>query len=243
VLDLVRRREEYRPSMSGDSPGQKWAVCTCNTCSGHLEFDASNAGTTVQCPHCGRDTLLIVPEVPLPSPPEPEEPPAKPEPKKAEIVEQASYEDAGVEGRLELGQTAECGSDSRVGERLEIAADLFLWVGLIGGGVALVAALGTSMDEGGHPGTWVIVGVAAIVQGVVAWLLFRAGAEVIRLLKQINRSRFTGKITQRSVQRSHKCSLCGATVAPAQAKCFRCGAEFSRESRIATATPTAKLSA
>jgi hypothetical protein len=47
--------------MSDGSPSEKWAVCTCNTCSGHLEFDPSNAGTTIRCPHCGVDTVLFVP--------------------------------------------------------------------------------------------------------------------------------------------------------------------------------------
>ena len=30
--------------MSGHNPNQAWAVCTCNNCSGHLEFDAAHAG-------------------------------------------------------------------------------------------------------------------------------------------------------------------------------------------------------
>ena len=54
--------------MSGDSPNQTWSVCTCNTCSGHLEFDASRAGETTQCPHCGTDTILFIPSAPTPKP-------------------------------------------------------------------------------------------------------------------------------------------------------------------------------
>jgi len=34
---------------------------TCNTCSGHLEFDAQHAGGKVCCPHCGKETVLFVP--------------------------------------------------------------------------------------------------------------------------------------------------------------------------------------
>jgi Zn finger protein HypA/HybF involved in hydrogenase expression len=45
---------------SGDSPNQKWTRCTCNHCSGHLEFDAAHAGETIQCPHCKLDTVLFV---------------------------------------------------------------------------------------------------------------------------------------------------------------------------------------
>jgi hypothetical protein len=52
-------------AMSGESPNAKWAVCTCNNCSGHLEFDVSNAGETIQCPHCKLDTVLFIPQIPL----------------------------------------------------------------------------------------------------------------------------------------------------------------------------------
>lgn len=37
-----------------------WVVCDCNNCSGHLEFDPANSGETVQCPHCGIDTVLFI---------------------------------------------------------------------------------------------------------------------------------------------------------------------------------------
>jgi DNA-directed RNA polymerase subunit RPC12/RpoP len=50
---------------------QKLVVCTCNICSGKLEFDAPQAGTTIQCPHCQMDTVLFVPKVPLKTSPTP----------------------------------------------------------------------------------------------------------------------------------------------------------------------------
>ena len=53
--------------MSGnDNPGASLAVCTCNNCPGELEFDPANAGETIQCPHCGMDTILFIPGEPLP---------------------------------------------------------------------------------------------------------------------------------------------------------------------------------
>jgi hypothetical protein len=48
--------------MTGASSGEKWAVCNCNTCSGHLEFERDNVGETVVCPHCGMETTLYVPD-------------------------------------------------------------------------------------------------------------------------------------------------------------------------------------
>jgi len=38
-----------------------WVTCNCNVCSGTLEFEAVHAGTTVQCPHCGMETVLFAP--------------------------------------------------------------------------------------------------------------------------------------------------------------------------------------
>jgi hypothetical protein len=39
------------------------AKCPCNHCSGHIEFDSEHTGETVQCPHCGIDTLLFLPQL------------------------------------------------------------------------------------------------------------------------------------------------------------------------------------
>lgn len=36
-------------------------TCRCQYCDGGIEFDASHAGETVSCPHCGIETLLFVP--------------------------------------------------------------------------------------------------------------------------------------------------------------------------------------
>lgn len=35
--------------------------CPCQNCNGHIEFDASDSGRTVNCPHCSLETLLFVP--------------------------------------------------------------------------------------------------------------------------------------------------------------------------------------
>ena len=37
-----------------------FAKCSCDNCLGHLEFDVSQAGQFVTCPHCGKRTLLSV---------------------------------------------------------------------------------------------------------------------------------------------------------------------------------------
>lgn len=35
--------------------------CSCNHCSGHIEFDSEHAGQMVVCPHCGLETQLFAP--------------------------------------------------------------------------------------------------------------------------------------------------------------------------------------
>ncbi len=39
----------------------KMSTCKCNTCSGKIEFEPSQAGQTIQCPHCGLETVLFIP--------------------------------------------------------------------------------------------------------------------------------------------------------------------------------------
>src|SRR6266436_3124681 len=55
-------------------------TCICNNCSQHLEFEVSNAGQTVQCPHCEMETVLYIPNAPVGilSPPTPAQPPVIP---------------------------------------------------------------------------------------------------------------------------------------------------------------------
>jgi DNA-directed RNA polymerase subunit RPC12/RpoP len=58
--------------MSGnDNPMSAQAKCKCNNCSEWLEFDTSQAGSTIQCPHCGMDTILFVPKMTAPPPSRP----------------------------------------------------------------------------------------------------------------------------------------------------------------------------
>jgi hypothetical protein len=56
-----RRMEEPK---SGDSPDQNRTVCTCNHCSRRLRFNVARVGTTIQCPHCGKETKLFKMEEP-----------------------------------------------------------------------------------------------------------------------------------------------------------------------------------
>jgi hypothetical protein len=51
------------PGAPVDTPKNKskFVTCRCRHCNGHIEFDASDAGATVACPHCGLETVLFIP--------------------------------------------------------------------------------------------------------------------------------------------------------------------------------------
>src|ERR1035437_6194825 len=38
------------------------AICSCQNCGQNIEFDESNSGQTVTCPHCGVETMLCAPK-------------------------------------------------------------------------------------------------------------------------------------------------------------------------------------
>lgn len=48
-------------AISGEGLEDRFAVCPCNLCSGHIEFPERGAGETIKCPFCGMDTVLFVP--------------------------------------------------------------------------------------------------------------------------------------------------------------------------------------
>ena len=43
----------------------RYVVCPCNLCNGHIEFPESGAGQTVTCPFCKMETMLFIPAQPV----------------------------------------------------------------------------------------------------------------------------------------------------------------------------------
>src|SRR5215831_19093898 len=39
---------------------QNYFKCHCQKCGGHIEFPSNGAGVTINCPHCGKETVLGV---------------------------------------------------------------------------------------------------------------------------------------------------------------------------------------
>jgi len=44
-----------------DKVEDRYVVCPCNVCNGHIEFPESGAGRTVTCPFCKMETVLFIP--------------------------------------------------------------------------------------------------------------------------------------------------------------------------------------
>jgi len=74
-----------------------------------------------------------------------------------------------------------------------------------------------------------IAGAVSVLQGIAINMLFKAGAEVTRLLKKSNGLKFSGEISQPVIRvvADYVCSVCGASAnVDAQTKCYKCGARF-----------------
>jgi hypothetical protein len=204
-------------------------VCTCNHCSERLEFDAENTGETIPCPHCGLETILFIPEVPIGVAARVgDPPPPAPEPKKAELIKRAIYiEDTTLHRRLEFKQSTESPDTKNLETRLQTIAGIFLLVGIIGGVIGGIACVVNLTDLQGNVGIWFVVAVVSIIQGIALQALFEALAAIIRLLQESNRGKFAGKLTDYSVRYTLHCGLCDATtVRDDQTHCSGCGAEF-----------------
>jgi hypothetical protein len=184
-------------------------TCSCQHCDGNIEFDASlfQAGTMTTCPHCEMETALFIPKAP-------EKVVEKIPEKTAKIIER---KEKTYHGGMEI--------------KLEDIGGIFLALGILGGIAAIIAAFVAFNDnETGVGVDLLCVGVALIFASFVNQTLFRAGAEVIRLLKKLNGLKFSGEITQpiASDSSSHKCSACNAPVNSFDENCFACGAKFRK---------------
>ena len=62
--------------------------------------------------------------------------------------------------------------------------------------------------------------------GNYAFTIFRAGSEIIRLLKKLNGLKYGGNISEAEKIIKLRCSECGAKAHPFDTECDNCGKEF-----------------
>ena len=194
------------------SEKKDFVTCPCRYCNGLIEFDASlfQTGTTTNCPHCGMETALFIPKIPVKAIDKIPE-------KTAKLIEQK--EKAHYYGGME--------------DTLENVGGIFLFLGVLGGIAAIIMAIvafNSDHDETGIGVDLLCVGFISILAGAVNRIFLRAGAEIIRLLKKISGLKFSGEITQpvTSDSSSYKCSDCGASAFSWSEKCASCGAKFEK---------------
>jgi hypothetical protein len=143
--------------------------CRCRHCDGPLEFDltAIPAGTSIACPHCGLETTLFVPQDQKPKPlTDKPRPPAS-----QQIAIQSAVRP--IESVLE-----------------EIGGVFYAfgWIGAVISGIVAVILFAQAMDKGDSALPALVPLFAALgmlFQGFVIKTVFRAIAEIIRVLRKI----------------------------------------------------------
>ena len=130
------------------------AECTCNTCSGKIEFNLLQTGHTVQCPHCGIETILFIPKESL---------------KSIENFEPYQESESNFEIKL-----------SSVEYQLWIAGQTILFSGI----AAFLIFIFLAISDTDKESKWLIFAFAVMFQGWIFSLIFKGFAEVIRLLRR-----------------------------------------------------------
>jgi hypothetical protein len=109
---------------------------------------------------------------------------------------------------------------------LETIGVIFAAIGAIGGVFLFVAAANAPAVLGS---SLVGFGLAAILNGIAAYVVFRAGAEIIRLLKKLCNLPFDGTISAPREEKHLRCSQCDTIAFFSEASCRTCQATFEDE--------------
>ena len=111
--------------------------------------------------------------------------------------------------------------------KLDGAGSFYLFLSIIALAVCIYLSQDDAVKKIGLSSLWIGLGIGALAQGIVFWILFQAGAEVIRLLKKLNGLPYGGTISETAGEGSeYKCTDCGAPVTPDSKFCTQCGTKF-----------------
>jgi hypothetical protein len=180
--------------------------CACNVCSAVLEFEQVDSGKTVQCPHCGMDTILFCNERP------------KAEPQMVQPTQDKKPEI--IKGKLIVTQA---NNPDDVESKLDAAAGYFGFVVFVGVAVAVSSlfVFASSVEAGMF---CLFLGISSIASGIITRTIFCAAAEHIRLMKKSNGLKYSGAITQPACR--YMCSNCKTVLFGPMPKCENCNAWF-----------------
>ena len=120
--------------------------------------------------------------------------------------------------------------DGGIESQLDGVGIFYLVISIIGLIVCIVLSQDETIKQTGLSSFWIGLGIGVIAQGIVFWILFKAGAEVIRLLKKLNGLPYGAVISETAGSGvEYTCTECGAPVAPMANYCTHCGVNFEEQ--------------
>ena len=116
---------------------------------------------------------------------------------------------------------------------LDGVGTFYLTVSIIGLIVCIILSQEETIKQTSLSSFWIGPGIGVIAQGIMLWILFKAAAEVIRLLKKLNGLPYGGVIAEiYGSGTQYTCTECGTPVAPNAKFCANCGVKFENEEEI-----------
>jgi len=117
--------------------------------------------------------------------------------------------------------------------KLDGVGIFYLVISIIGFVAFIILSQSEPIKQTGLSSFWIGLGIGVIAQGIIFWILFEAGAEVIRLLKKLNGLPYGGKISETYGNGTeYTCTECGTPVAPNAKFCTNCGVNFEEEEKV-----------
>ena len=116
--------------------------------------------------------------------------------------------------------------------KLQGVGNFYLVISIITLVLVAIHSQDTIIKQSGLSSVWMIIGIGALVQGIIFWILFKAGAEVIRLLKKLNGIPYGGiisEINEVENDSEYACTNCGSTVNKDSKFCPGCGVSFEEK--------------
>lgn len=120
---------------------------------------------------------------------------------------------------------------SRIESKLDSLAGVWLLLSIVIFVYCIIYSQTETIQSAGEPVSIIIAGFLILLIGVMYWIIFQAGAEVIRLLKKLNRIPYSGTISGIQIDSEeneidYECTDCHAKVSRDSDFCPKCGAKF-----------------
>lgn len=139
--------------------------CACQFCGINIEFDVEAANSFVPCPACAKQTRLLIPATPKPTPGE-------------------SFIQREI-GLLKTTPALLRPAPETIESKLEAIGKFFFWGGIIACAILFFVLCESISSDRGIILPIILIIVGTLAQAIIIRVLFQAAAEVIRLLRKI----------------------------------------------------------